>query len=182
MEEALTGAASDLDMAVIVRGEHPFQCVEWESRAGVDFGIEGLPHLAPVFCELKWGDSRTAIGECSWDLAKMGLAVSKDACSAAVLVAGAPQRRWTQTGIEGSELFVNGQHSLDHVRGPLYLERYWKAYAREGLPQPRRLPAAFETFLLYQGEIEFDDGIWELRCVEVTPVGELVPVEPLPTA
>lgn len=182
MEEALSVAASDLDMAVVVRKEHPFKCTEWESRASVDLGIGCPPDVTPVFCELKWGNSATALGECSWDLAKMGLAVSVNACSAAALVAGAPQRRWEQAGLEGPELFVSGQHSFDHVRGPLYLERYWKAYAREGLPQPRKLPAAFQTSLLYKGEMDFDDGIWELRCLEVTPVGELVPVAPLPSS
>jgi hypothetical protein len=181
IEEALSVAASDLDMAVVVRKEHPFKCTEWESRAGVDLGIGCPPDVRPVFCELKWGDSATALGECSWDLAKMGLAVSVNACSAATLVAGAPQRRWERADLEGPELFVSGQHSLDHLRGPLYLERYWKAYARENLPQPRKLPAVFQTALLYRGEIEFDDSIWELRCVEVTPGGDLVPVEPLPT-
>jgi hypothetical protein len=181
MMEALASAASDLDMAVVVHGEHPFQSAEWRSHAGVDVGIDGLLGLAPMFCELKWGDGRRTLGECSWDLAKMGLAVAVDACSAAVLVAGAPQRRWEEADHEGSELFASGKHSLDHLRGPLYLETYWKSYVREGRPQPRKLPAAFETSLLYQGEMELDDDIWELRCVEVAPAGELVPVEPLST-
>lgn len=182
METALIEAAVELGLAVRLKPEHPFQCVEWESKAGVDVGIRGLPRLAPVFCELKWGDQASVLGECSWDLAKMGLAVAKNACSAAVLVAGAPRRRWDRPGLEGPELFVTGRHELAHVRGPLYLDKYWKAYAREPLPQPRKLPTAFETTLFKPSAMELDDGVWELRCVEVMPVGDLVLVEPLPTA
>ena len=93
-ETALKDAATQLRLSLTLKAEHQFQCVEWESRAGVDFGIRGLPRLAPVFCELKWGGGASILGECCWDLAKMGLAVAKGACSAAVLLAGAPRTRW----------------------------------------------------------------------------------------
>lgn len=178
-EAALADAATELGLTVTVKGEHPFQTVDWESRAGVDIGIRGLPQSAPVFCELKWGDGASVLGECVWDLAKMGLAVAKSACSAAVLLAGAPQRRWTQLGLEGPELFDADRHELGHVRGPLYLEKYWAAYAREGLPQPKRLPGAFETLPLRPEPMMLDDKTWELRCVEVIPAGALIPVAPL---
>jgi hypothetical protein len=180
MEEALTAAAAAAGLPVTLKAEHPFQCVEWESRAGVDIGIRGLPRLAPVFCELKWGDRGSVLGECSWDLAKMALAVDKSACSAAVLIAGAPRRRWGQPGLEGPELFAAARHDLSHVRGPLYLDKYWKAYAREGLPQPKKLPAVMETAPLSTVEMRLDGEAWELRCVEVLPDGGLVPVAQLP--
>ena len=48
-------AAAERGLPVKLRLEHPFQCSEWRSRAGVDIGVRGLPRLAPVFCELKWG-------------------------------------------------------------------------------------------------------------------------------
>jgi hypothetical protein len=181
-EAGLDGAAAELGLPVDLRREHPFRCVEWDSQAGVDIGIRGLPRLAPVFCELKWGAGASLLGECSWDLAKMGLAVAKSACSAAVLLAGAPRRRWEQAGLEGPELFAAVRHELGHVRGPLYLEKYWAAYAREALPQPRKLPRAFETVAFEPQAMTLDQEPWELRCVEVLPAGELVPVEPLPTA
>jgi hypothetical protein len=181
LEGSLLAAVADRGLPVVLRTEHPFQCVEWESRAGVDIGIRGLPGLAPVFCELKWGDGASVLGECSWDLAKMALAVTKSACSAALLVAGAPRRRWTQAGLEGPELFAAGRHELAHVRGPLYLSKYWKAYAAEGLPQPKKLSAVFETVPLAAVEMQLDGEIWELRCVEVLPGDGLVPVEPLLT-
>lgn len=179
---ALEEAARTLGLPVVLKTEHRFQTVDWESRWGVDIGIRGLPQLAPVFCELKWGDGASVLGECSWDLAKMGLAVAKSACSAAVLLAGAPQRRWTQPSLEGPELFRAGRHDLAHVRGPLYLKKYWAAYAGEGLPQPKRLPAAFETVSLPSQTMTLEGKVWELRCVQVLPVDSLVEVAPLPTS
>ena len=177
---ALETSAVELSLAVKLRPEHPFQCLEWQSRAGVDVGVRGLPGLAPVFVELKWGDGARVLGQCSWDLAKMGLAVAKRACSSAFLLAGAPSRRWEQPGLEGPELFRDGVHDLAHVRGPLYLDMYWAAYAREPLPQPTQLPAAFETFALPPQAMTLSGEAWELRCVEVVPAGDLCAVEPLP--
>ena len=68
--EAGLEAAAERGLPVKLRLEHPFQCSEWRSRPGVDIGVRGLPHLAPVFCELKWGDGPRVLGECSWDLAR----------------------------------------------------------------------------------------------------------------
>jgi hypothetical protein len=180
LKAGLEAAAAERGLPVKLRLEHPFQCSGWRSRAGVDIGVRGLPRLAPVFCELKWGDGASVLGECSWDLAKMALAVAMRACAAAVLVAGAPRRRWTQDGLEGTELFASARHDLADVRGPLYLDKYWKSYAREGLPQPSKLPAAIETVHLATVPMDLDDGPWELRCVEVLPAGALVAVAPLP--
>lgn len=181
LDPALTQAAAKLSLPATVTREHPFQTVDWVSRAGVDVAVRGLPGLAPVFGELKWGDGRRLLGECSWDLAKMGLAVAKGACSAAFLLAGAPRKRWDNPDIEGAELFVDGRHGLDHVRGPLYMKKYWRKYALEPLPQPKWLPSAFETTVLAVEPMALDDGPWELRCIEVVGTGDLVDIPPLPS-
>jgi hypothetical protein len=99
-----------------------------------------------------------------------------------VLLAGSPRRRWTQPGLEGPELFTAGHLDLAHVRGPLYLGKYWAAYAREGLPQPKRLPASFETVALPTQALTPEGNTWELRCVEVRPLDGLVDVATLPVA
>jgi hypothetical protein len=181
LKTSLEEAAAQLDLPAKLQLEHPFRCSEWDSRAGVDIGLRGLPRLAPVFFELKWGDGASVLGECSWDLAKMALAVSVKACSAAVLIAGAPQRRWVQADLEGTELFASAQHDLADIRGPRYMEKYWESYARAGLPQPNKLPVAIETVNLAMDLVlmDLDDGPWELRAVEVLPAGELTSIAPL---
>lgn len=178
--DELVAVAAERGLDPKLKTEHPFQAVEWPSGAGVDLGIRGLPGLAPVFCELKWGETASKLGECSWDLAKMGLAVAKGACSTALLIAGSSTKRWKQPGLEGPELFATGELGLDHIRRPLYLQKYWAYYAREGQPQPNKLPAAYELTQLVSAPMRQDTEDWQLRCVEVRPVGELVPVEPLP--
>ena len=76
-------AAAERGLPVKLRLEHPFQCSEWRSRAGLDIGVRGLPRLAPGFCELKWGGGASVLGECSWGLAMMALAVAIKARAAA---------------------------------------------------------------------------------------------------
>ncbi len=183
MKLALAKAAKDLSLSVEVGSkEHEFRVPEWRSQAGVDLAYyvrHGLRRTGPAFVELKWGDGRRKVGECVWDLAKMGLARALGKAPFAALVAGAPTTRWS-SGIEGTELFATDEWPLEHLRAEPYLTHYWQKYADEPLPQPQKLPASFATRLVASPELVLAGKRWELRAIVVSASSELRPVERLP--
>lgn len=180
LADALQSVVEERHIEASICREHPCLLDDWPSRAGVDLALR-RPRSAPIFFEAKWGDGRRVLGECIWDLAKMGLAVAKGAAERAFLLAGAPVSRWAHVQTEGAELFNAGDWGLAHVRGEPYLTVYWKPYAREGLPQPLNLPDAFITRPFEALSLDLARDRWELRAVEVTAgPGPLIPIPRLP--
>ena len=133
---------------------------------GVDI-VLGAPGALPAYLELKCGASHDALGDCAWDVMKLGVCISQGACSMGYLVAATLERGFDE-GRVGTELLASGEWSATGIRADY--ASWFRAYEKRGDPEPRLVPASGKTTLIGSTKFTIDEADWNIRVarVEVT--------------
>jgi hypothetical protein len=140
----------------------------WPGVGPVDIALRRSGDEVLAYLELKWGAG--TLYNCIWDVAKMGLTHSLGDCPFAYLVAGAPLNAWTSG--DGSELFSDGewQTSVLYDR----YATYWAYWKKSVTTHPETLPEILTTTVVASERCTVNGAPWEVRCVQVERVGELL--------
>jgi hypothetical protein len=81
----------------------------WPEVGPVDLMLENA-----VALELKWCRSGDTLGNCAWDVAKLGCAIAEGRVGEGFLAAGAPARHW-EGGASGVDLFTPRLYEGDEL-------------------------------------------------------------------
>ena len=153
---------------------------DWPSlgRSPTDIVVDELQGSPKPRCiaELKWcQEGHDKVHEAIWDLFKMALMARRPGAESAYLVTGAPAEMWGHAFCR--DIFEGGRFSPDELcvrpfptgktRRPV-----WDWLLEGGYDRcPERVPRVIETMPVEPETVSDESRSWELRAVEVRPVG-----------
>jgi hypothetical protein len=110
----------------------PIQLDRWPSVGSVDIMVPGR-----VALELKWCKSGDTLGNCAWDIAKLGCAIAEGRVARGLIAAGAPAAHWSSSA-QGVELFTTRMYEDDDLTRRY--ESWWRFWCKDVKTRPVELP------------------------------------------
>jgi hypothetical protein len=132
----------------------------WPAVGSVDVLLSG-----GVGLELKWCKSGNALGNCAWDVAKLGCAIAEGQLAAGLIAAGAPAEHW-RTAAPGVGLFDSRSYPDDAIVREY--ESWWRFWCKDVNTRPVRLPHTVSVIDEASVSAELDGVPFVLRLAQVT--------------